>query len=375
MDIENLPDVDATQRGQTIAEVGKITKTLRSDYYIEVVKQNPLKDGVEVFIKAWHKNGIQVGFGADGTIEVERVRLFNPPLLVRDDNGPIVYTKIKEDVDSKGNTFTLPPVKYKYRDDPQEALLQVIDHVMELKKEIRDSSRIVKGKIGNTTSTFFPSVDGRTRGRDDGQTWETVHGESSGDSENDGQAQGEACSSRNVDGGGTFFIIHRGNYVFDTTAIGADSITSATFSVMGNTGNDTSPDTYDWVTTVQAPTTSTSNLDVSDYGTNGSAATNPTEGVDSGDRVDLATWVANDETYFNFPLNSAGKGWINGSGFTYFGLREGHDVTDNAPTGTNRYEADCFFSEFSGTSHDPMLVVEHGSGGGGANTNGFFMVM
>src|SRR3990167_3637881 len=45
--------------------------------------------GIELFAKAW-KNGKQMGFGKDGSVEIERFRIFNPPILVDDPNGTII---------------------------------------------------------------------------------------------------------------------------------------------------------------------------------------------------------------------------------------------------------------------------------------------
>src|SRR3990167_1737916 len=42
--------------------------------------------GIELFARAW-RGTQQLGFGSDGSVEIERFRIFNPPILVDDPNG------------------------------------------------------------------------------------------------------------------------------------------------------------------------------------------------------------------------------------------------------------------------------------------------
>src|SRR3990167_4725754 len=44
--------------------------------------------GVEIMARAW-KGTKQLGF-VDGTVEIERFRIFNPPIVVDDPNGDII---------------------------------------------------------------------------------------------------------------------------------------------------------------------------------------------------------------------------------------------------------------------------------------------
>jgi len=84
--------------------------------------------------------------------------------------------------------------------------------------------------------------------------------------------------------------------------------------------------------------------------------TNPTEGIDAGNRADI-TGVST-SAYTSFPLNATGIGWINKTGFTLLGTREGHDATNNAPSASATYERATFAnSEYTGTDHDPYLDV------------------
>ena len=58
---------------------------------IEIVKTNLIEGGIEVFARAW-RDGNQIGFGADGSVDVERFKVFNPPILVLDEQGPLIVT-------------------------------------------------------------------------------------------------------------------------------------------------------------------------------------------------------------------------------------------------------------------------------------------
>ena len=164
---------------QKINELVSLKKTQRNNYDIEIVSINKIKNGVEVFVRAWvaqgkttvaYKNdtkpeildnglingddpniafiihsGEQIGFGKVGTVDIERFIIINPPILVPDDNGDIIQIWIDEN-----------KIKHtrKLREDTKEAILQIIEQALDVKKEKFDDSKIVKGKIGNTTSIF-----------------------------------------------------------------------------------------------------------------------------------------------------------------------------------------------------------------------------
>ena len=47
--------------------------------------------GVVVFARAWDDNG-QIGFGRDGSVDIERFIFIDPPVLVPDEAGDITRT-------------------------------------------------------------------------------------------------------------------------------------------------------------------------------------------------------------------------------------------------------------------------------------------
>lgn len=105
------------------------------------------QSGIELFAKAW-KGDKQLGFGKDGSVEIERFRIFNPPILVDDPNGDIV----REWTDEKTGELK----QRKLREDPIEAIRQTVAHNVKIVG--KENAQIVIGKIGNTTSTFYPDA-------------------------------------------------------------------------------------------------------------------------------------------------------------------------------------------------------------------------
>src|SRR3990167_9197591 len=133
--IYNLPipaQDRATFKGAEIAR--QITSIARrnvkfsgADYDIEVVKTRAIPNGVEIFARAWNPDGTQIGFGPDGTIDVERFVFINPPILVSDPNGDIVR--------EWNDINTGLPKQRKLREDPTQAILNSLSHTISLKKE------------------------------------------------------------------------------------------------------------------------------------------------------------------------------------------------------------------------------------------------
>jgi hypothetical protein len=176
--IDQLENKTATERANIkaaeIAKIGSIPPTSRKSYDIEVVSFEPIEGGVQVFARAWDANG-QIGFGSDGTVDIERFIIINPPILVPDEDGSIERTT----TDSRtGQTWT-----FTYREDPQEALLQSLEHTIEVKQQKFGSDNIVAERVGNTTTTIYPDADTESTSVDgyaafdayQNATWAQVH--------------------------------------------------------------------------------------------------------------------------------------------------------------------------------------------------------
>src|SRR3990167_9831546 len=50
---------------------------------VEIKSFSKIAGGIEVLVKAWRKSK-QLGFGVDGSVEIERIRIHNPPILIPD---------------------------------------------------------------------------------------------------------------------------------------------------------------------------------------------------------------------------------------------------------------------------------------------------
>ena len=169
--------------------------------------------------------------------------------------------------------------------------------------------------------------------------------------------------------------IRKGLTYFDTSSLGATvTIDSAVYSLYGyEKQNSINPTGQEYISVVQVKgdvISSDTTITTADFNKVGDATDDPTEGIDSGDRITGTAWNATG--YNNFDLNSTGLGWIMRSGeaspsgatngITYLGIRGGHDIEDVEPTSGVFYTL-IRSAEASGTSTDPKLVVTWTAGG------------
>lgn len=337
----------ANLKADEIAKIGSLNKRSIGGYEIEIININKIEGGVEVFVKVW-KNKKQIGFGRDGSVDIERFKISNPPILVLDDNGDIeVEVSIYEMGKEK-------PVIIRYREDPLEALLESLVHTLNVKKEKFDDSKIIKGKIGNTTSTFYPdpnvestSVDGWALATNAGTTWATIRAQA-GDSANDSSAVRGAGYLLGYEGG-NWEEMGVGIYIFDTSSIpDSDTISSATLSLYGQGKADNG------------------NQAVAITGITTSSNTSIT-GTDFGNRLstrfasDIDITAATTSGYNDFALNASGIANISKTGVSKFCARISGELDDSEPTLGSRLEVklDVYNADQTGTANDPKLVVEH----------------
>ena len=313
-------------------------------YEIDIKEVNEIDGGVEVFASA-KKDGVPVGFGKDGTVEIERFKIMNPPILVSDPIGTILRSNYDD--------VTGTEIVYRYTEDPEAALHQALGETIKIVG--KDEKNIISGKIGNTTSTFYPSLDGDVRYENGAASFATVQAASSGSAAD--YTGGLMWSYSQPSGGG--YDIRRVFTLFDTSTLGADSIDSATYSLFVEAIQDNDNDAEAYITVVQTTPASDSVLVVGDYDQCGSPVTNPSEGVATGDRFDISSAIVS--TYHDFIMNSTGESWVDGSGITKLGVREGHDTTQTTPVALSGLRWST--SEDAGTTQDPKLVVEHSAGG------------
>lgn len=331
----------ATLKGMEISKVGSLQKITRYHYQIEIVTITPIERGVEVLVRAWNKNGA-IGF-VDGTVEIERIRIFNPPILVPDPQGDIIY-EWKNGV--TGTTY-----QRILREDPKEALLQSIEQTIFVMKRKYDASKIIKGKVGNTTSTFYPdasNVDGRALITTAASWTAAVNGNGNFSDYNTTNLQLYTHIGDNR--------IDRLFALFDTSSIpDTDTISAATLSMYG-VSKTTTLLTNNGVNITQANPAANNAIVNADY-----QATTPFTTLFA-TVIPYASLVTS--AYNDFALNASGIANISKTGTSKFSVRLQGDIADVEPTGVS--DQDLVFSGYStsGTSQDPKLVVEHAAPGG-----------
>lgn len=158
---------------------------------------------------------------------------------------------------------------------------------------------------------------------------------------------------------GGSYIFERAFTLFDTSALGGGaSVSAATVSLYGvGTTVNGDNDGADYLAALASTPASNTNITTADYDQIGT-----TEGSD---QIDIGSWATS--AYNDFTLNATGIGWVDVSGITKLGWREGHDIT-NATIATNyasRNEVQFSAADEEGTSQDPKLVVTYSVGEAG----------
>lgn len=350
----------ASLKGEEIAKVGPVGRTTRANYDIEIATLEAIDGGVQVFVRAWDKNG-QIGFGVDGSVDMERFRIFNPPVLVPDPSGAIVTEWI--------DTISDERREIRYREDPKEALLQTIEHNLSVLKNRHGSERIIEGKRGSTVSTFYPdanpestSVDGFTEhdiGNYGQVSFSSIRADTSATVANDsGSAMNLVGLQASENQNGNFIDLQRSFTLFDTSALpDTDTIASATVSLYGVAKRDDNGTQWsaaakdiELVSGVPASNTSlsTSDIDVANFGGTEYAV------------ASFSSWTITG--YNDFSLNASGIANISTTSVSKFGWMQGADF-DNSNPGTGAVNGFTGVSakaaDQSGTTQDPKLVVEH----------------
>lgn len=209
-----------------------------------------------------------------------------------------------------------------------------------------------------STVTFYPTAgDGSVY--HETSSWSTVQGASAGIDASYTPTIMYIGPGRNA----STYAIERPFFPFDTRSLpDTATIQSAKLGVYPTYKENGDNDGEDWFTVVQTFQGSTTTLVVGDYDLNGNAIDNPTEGVDISQRKDITSVTTGQYLVFN--LNSTGLSWINKSGDTKLGLREGHDVLDHAYAGAANTFNELLIrsSEYTGTANDPYLEVTYQDG-------------
>ena len=308
---------------------------------LEIKKINSKgQDGVEILARGW-KNGKPLGFGKDGSVEIERFRIFNPPICVVDPLG-----EINRDYTER---ITGKFVKRRLREDPIEAIRQDIAHTISVTGIA--SAQIIKGKVGNTTSTFYPAAGANSPvdGYIERATAISYADCRSGTGTTASATDTNLYFTQNELDTITY-IINRCPVLFDTSAIAdTDTIDSATLSFYRPTAgieNDSGGISASIVSSAPAANNAivTGDYEIANWGTT-KFATDKTQGNFTLD------------AYSDFTLNSDGLNNISKTGVSKFGQRPAQDIANTTPT-VRSYMA-VSSADVAGTGEDPKLVVVH----------------
>lgn len=302
--------------------------------------------GIELFARAW-KDGKQIGFG-DGTIEIERFRFYNPPILVSDPTGTIEQRFINE----KTKEVEIKLLKEDLSKTTKEYLVSIIKSLPASHVTV-GSKTIITGKVGNTTSTFNPETsEGGGNVSQDGfmlgkyGPWAAARESTTGVYD-----YGSAGASIRVDvvndGGSGNYVLMRSFLSFPTSAIGTDEISSATFVVRTVTEQKASNKIVLGHTTLADPATLATTDWISIDGLTGNIT------VNSDQQTPAA--VGSDTT---LTLDATGLGNIEKTGVTQFALvnYEG-DALDSAPSAAE--QSTYFVAADAGGDTIPRLIVVH----------------
>ena len=356
---EQIAGKTPLERASIIADI-IVSKSIagtftQGDYTIEVQRVSKISGGVEVFTKAW-KRGQPVGF-FDGTVEIERFRIYNPQFTVEDPNGEVVQTFTNSSGETKTN---------RAREDVVQAIKDELVHT--IKVVGKSGEDVVSGKVGRTTSTFNPvaganaPVDGYVFITNQ-VNWDTAHDATSSNIASPTIAADWIGAVRlNL----TLVNMARSFFLFDTSAIpDTDTISAATFSLYMTNVPDGDNDGNDFLSVVTSTPASDADVTTADYDQVGDAINNPTEQHDTSQRKDI-TGISTG-AYLDWTLNATGIGNISKTGNTKFGVREGHDILDDPIADSSTYTgAEARYADdVSGTP--PKLVVVHAGAAGPAN--------
>lgn len=336
-------DIKATE----VAKVAPQTFTKKGTQ-VEIISVEKIEGGVVVLARAY-RNGEQLGFGKDGTVEIERFIFYNPPIMVSDPTGD----HKKELKDADGNILAVKS----FREDPEEALRQALEDTIRIVG--KDGSNIQAGKIGNTTSTFYADTrDGWTREDNvaGGVTWATIHDASTGDG-----ASSSGYLRISLRGGTTsnqWREQSRTIVPFDTSALGDTEVVSSATVSLYDVFASNNPSTYSLSVVVDTTIEASGGISTADY--NYLDWRNVKQ---SNTEIPFTSFTAS-ASYKDFPLNAHGIRTITATSTTRYGFRNSADFNNIEPTWANNVESDVIPSDadVAGTTEDPKLVLEHTTG-------------
>ena len=305
----------------------------RGRYGISILKGKVSGGQVELFARVF-RDGEPIGFGPDGSVDVERFVVVNPPVLVKDDVGDVPL--IRRDRSGK-------QIETRYRVDLLESVSDALADM--ILKAGKPGAAIVPGKEGRTTYTIFSNAANDGYVNSENATYATARA---------GSSLIATANTADIFIGqlqsGSFGVYE--GFVNFTTSAASGTITSATLSLYGQfDGSDTD---------------FTVNARNSDYTAGGLTTADWIAGASLSGQTLLATFATSggwsDAAYNSFTSQAAFLTNINQSGNTGIILSSSRHEGNNAPgTGTFEYVG-AYGAAQTGTTNDPRLVIEATTG-------------
>lgn len=306
------------------------------DITIDIQSFGKILNGIQFYARAW-KNGVQLGFGIDGTTEIERFRIINPPINIIESTGKtLVQTK-----NLKGEPVCFPSLISKLKEDPVRAITEAIVRIIKTNGKL---GTVILGTVGHTTSTYYATNDDTIHVEGAWGTWSTVHGATSGTVANSfGDNRGYVQISQDAG-----YEICRYFMEFATTDLVGETISSASIGITSH-GNSCA-NLIDAANVYSS--THSSPLVAGDYDLCGTTAFSTA--------ITENNWGA-DGALNTFSLNASGISNINLSSASKFSLRESnYEAPNTDPGSTGAYTCMGFYSSAAaGTTKDPVLTVVH----------------
>lgn len=322
-----------------IVKIKKIDNLKTGKYTISINKIRKIDNGIELYLKAF-KYTRRIGFGKQGKIETERIKIINPPVFIDSTNWDKEFISSHKRLKIEDHRYLI--------EDPKQALIDTILRVIKIIG--KNDKKIISGSIGNTTTVVYSNAGGDGGVYAGGDTWSNIRGAASGT--NEASETTGACYSE--DSGDVW--MERVFLPFDTSSLpDTDTISSATIQLYGTGKWDNDNDSEAYVAIVQSTQASPTSLADGDFDAIGTTAFS--------DELDISSY--NTSGFNTFTLNSSGIANISKTGYSQFALREGHDL-ENIPVAggagisgvTNR------MADYTGTTSDPILTIVHAADAG-----------
>ena len=320
-----------------LAKVKIEEKFIKDELEIEIIGNiEEIDGGIQLFAKAW-KGNKQLGFGKDGTVEIERFRFFNPPTLVDDKNGDIIKKCISE-ITKKVEERIL---KY----DREEVVKQILRDAVEWFGI--ENTKIEIGKVGKTASTFYSDTDDGYV-KSNSNSWASLR---AGTSVGGSKIVTELGDFRISDWYSYIWLFrYSGN--FDTSALSGQIVNSASLNIYWDSlavGSFSSHNGW------QATVSSLAGANVDAWWDSYTAVLSA---------CSAETRLGTSAGYVAFTLTSAGLAKIQKESTTYMGITPYWDIVNTDPNQSGGVKNDngrLYFADYdgAGTTRDPKLMVEH----------------